>query len=405
MTMRAPAFILPAVAISLLAASTEWSEIARTVACTVANEVDILIQRLSSSSFADREAATKRLLQMGKTPIDALEKTLKSDDPDLCKRAEGILHALRRRMSDQVQSVALSPDATVSLVGMSGPDGSILIFRETTTNRELLSFTGHDGILGTGAISADRQLAVTAGRGSRNSSPDDFGDCSVRLWNLKTGREIRRFVGHRWPVSSASFSPDMRRIISSGLDSTVRVWDLGTARELACYRGHTSNNVCQATFSPDGKLAASGGTDGTVRIWEAETARELQSVPLGQLSVHRLAFSPDGRKLVASTGIHRTDRPVECVVWLIDARSGEIKRRFEGHSDYVHNACFTPNGKRVVSVARDRTVRVWDLETGNEMRQFRTKERLITFLAVSSDSRTISTLSYNGVFEQFDMPP
>ncbi len=78
------------------------------------------------------------------------------------------------------------------------------------------------------------------------------------------------YSGHRSTVSSLAWSPDSRRLVSGGHDSTVHVWDSITANLLFMYREHLDPMVTVA-WSPDGKYIASGGGDRTVLVWDAGT--------------------------------------------------------------------------------------------------------------------------------------
>jgi WD40 repeat protein len=68
-------------------------------------------------------------------------------------------------------------------------------------------------------------------------------------------------------VSGLAFSPDGQCALSGGYDNTVRLWDTKTGKELRRFLGHTEGVNCVG-FSPDGRLAISGSKDSTVRIWE-----------------------------------------------------------------------------------------------------------------------------------------
>jgi WD40 repeat protein len=74
-------------------------------------------------------------------------------------------------------------------------------------------------------------------------------------------------------VLSAAFSPDGRRVISAGWDGTARVWEIATGRELRRLEGH-SHRVSGAAFSAgslrfslDGSRLLSGSGDRTLRPW------------------------------------------------------------------------------------------------------------------------------------------
>ena len=92
------------------------------------------------------------------------------------------------------------------------------------------------------------------------------GDKFIRLWDVKTGKELRRFEGHEDVVRSVAFSPDGRRALSAGDDNTLRLWAVASGKELYRYEGHAAA-VMGVVFFPDGRRAATASRDGTVRLW------------------------------------------------------------------------------------------------------------------------------------------
>jgi hypothetical protein len=128
----------------------------------------------------------------------------------------------------------------------------------------------------------------------------------LRLWNLRTGEEVRRYMGHgkffrlafrHAAVVSVAFSPEGDRLLSGSLDQTARVWDTVTGEQLARFDGHRGlfgwRGVTGVAFCPDGARALSGSEDGSVRLWDAETGAERARFDHGA-RVRALAVLPDG---------------------------------------------------------------------------------------------------------------
>ena len=88
----------------------------------------------------------------------------------------------------------------------------------------------------------------------------------VQLWDIATGKELRRFVGHNAGVRTISLSPNGKYMLTASEDSTARLWDLQTGAELRRFVGH-SGWVLTAIFSPDGRYILTGSGDRTARLW------------------------------------------------------------------------------------------------------------------------------------------
>jgi WD40 repeat protein len=180
-------------------------------------------------------------------------------------------------------------------------------------------------------------------------------DKTVRIWDAQTGRQVGQpLEGHTKLVNSAAFSPDGKRIVSASMDHTVRIWDAQTGRQIGQpLEGHT-DAVNSAAFSPDGKHIVSASYDNTVRIWDAQTGRQIGQPLEGHTYwVNSAAFSPDGKRIVSAS----SDKTVR--IW--DAQTGrQIGQPLEGHTDMVFSAAFSPNGEHIVSASYDNTVRIWE---------------------------------------------
>jgi WD40 repeat protein len=157
--------------------------------------------------------------------------------------------------------------------------------------------------------------------------------------------------------------------------------------------GSHTGGAAGVGISPDGKLVASGGGDQKIRVWAAATGRELRQHEGASGFTCCVAFSPDG-KLLASAGYEK-DRG-RGAVHLYAAASGAARGRLEGHAGGARRVAFTPDGKRLVSGGFDRTVRVWDLATNQELRSLPTRG-CVFGLALSADGRAVAAADGPGV--------
>src|SRR5262249_41243924 len=112
------------------------------------------------------------------------------------------------------------------------------------------------------AFSPDGRLVLTA---ANNSD----ADCNLQLWDVATGKEIRRFKGHRSDVTCFAFSGEGKLIVSGDRDLRVIVWDVEKEKALRSIR--VASFVTGLAFSPDSKYVYHSDVDGDVEKLNTQT--------------------------------------------------------------------------------------------------------------------------------------
>ncbi len=318
---------------------------------------------------------------------------------------------------DGVRGAYFSPDGlTISTMGH--PQGQWRIWlTPAAANRVVLR--GHSSFVYPVVHSPNGRLLASAGW------DDDWG---IRLWDAASGTLVAVLKGHKYAIFSLAFSPDSRRLVSRSDDATLRVWDTETGATRAvipCDNVTHRGGPQSVVVTPDGRTILTGTADG-LRRWDLATGKEQDSVPLplhdvrilavrpqdGLLAasgegstivlfdlkasqvrtvltyrtpivIHSLAFSPDGRQLLAAGNAR------DIQLW--DIESGQLVRELRGHTGEVFAAVFHPDGQRIVSAGRDRMIRVWDTLWGDELVGLLGHTNYIFSLSFSADGTTLAS--------------
>lgn len=214
-------------------------------------------------------------------------------------------------------------------------------------------------------------------------------DGRLTLRDPVTGAERPAWKAHRKQTFSLAFVPDGTRWVTREGHGFVRIRNLSDGNVL--WERQMTNLLedvlGRVAISGDGTRVAVGTSKGTIHLLEAKDGTELQVLRGHKGHVFSVSFSPDGR-LLASAGYG--DRTVR--LWSL--REGAELRRFDGEPEQLQPAtivAFSPDGKRLAWGAGSRWLRIWDVAEWKEIAAVRSTGQETAALVFSPDGSRIAT--------------
>lgn len=335
----------------------------------------------------------------------------------LCETATG--HLIARKSlahASPISSLAFSPDgselATADRQGTIKLWGELRKIAENSEPRRI--FKGHTSAVANVSFSSEKEL-VSVGT-----------DKAVRIWDPQSEVSGVRRLASSSAATTATFSPD-GLLVAIAENGRVRLCDASSGELVRELMANKDGRVTRLAFSPDGRLLAvghSGGNDHShislcevdsgVRLARLPGATELAGFPDYRdfASVTAVAFSPDGKWLVAGFGSpnvysrQRFASPLK--VW--DVQTRQLVRSLPGHTAPCTSIDFSRDATLLASGSYDGTAIVWSTATWkplqtleNPDRETATNWRIVADVAFSPDGRTLAMASREGSVVIWDL--
>jgi WD40 repeat protein len=272
-----------------------------------------------------------------------------------------------------------------------------------------------------------------------------FADGMVRIWDINNGELLFTLKAHNGPTRSLDFSPDGTQLATGGDDETLKQWDLENGSEIRSMNTTLAGRILKVKYSPDGSVLAAGGHFCNVELRLVATGLRTRTLPLPECGIGRggsakffgMEYSTDGSQMyigvakgnLDSGSILRWDittyvRPDQIKLFSLEVRdlalasdgetmgialvgssdvrllSVEDKRVdyiYNGHIHRVNSVAFSPDDRLLVSGSRDSSVRIWDTETGLQLRVLEAHNDTVNSVDISPDGGLIASADIDGM--------
>jgi len=233
-------------------------------------------------------------------------------------------------------STAITNDGSTLATGHL--DGAIQLW-DLKSGKPIKKLQGHHFRVWSIAFSPDATRMVSAGGNGDDTVPGD-----IRVWDTTTWKMVHEMPAHDDLVFAVAVSPDNRIIASGSRDQSLRIWDLRTGKPI--HTLHQGGWVRNVAFTPDGKRVYTCGNDGLLRWWDPIKGTHEGSKSFSPLGLERLQLSPDGKFLGLS--LRTASRKYVTALWSIE--KGELVRQFRGeYAGQINALAFSPDGRILAS--------------------------------------------------------
>ncbi|CAP93000.1 Pc16g03300 [Penicillium rubens Wisconsin 54-1255] len=277
----------------------------------------------------------------------------------------GICSRTIQHPDSQVNRLCITPDKR--FLAAAGHNNVKLFDIKSTNPNPVITFEGHTNNITGVAFHCEGKWMVTSSE-----------DGTVKVWDTRTGSLQRNYV-HRAAVNDVVIHPNQGELISGDHAGMVRVWDLGESVCTHQLIPEEDTAVLSVSVASDGSLLCAGNKKGNVYLWRmVQTDDTTRIIPVCTFQAHkdyltRVLLSPDVKHLATCSADHTAKTftsspdgppmdPVNHTLFL--------ETTLANHQRWVWDCAFSADSAYLVTVSSDHYARLWELGTGNIIRQY-----------------------------------
>ena len=229
----------------------------------------------------------------------------------------------------------------------------------------------------------------------------------MHVWHVETGDVAAVLNEPTDRVIGVNFSADSRYVAAgvANYDGSIHVWDCETWQHVAAAKAPAHSNAMFVAFAPDGNWLATGEYRGGVTLYRFDgkslRVKHRKTHDNGEMTPH-VTFRPDGKAFLTSSW----DRTIR--LWDVDTGNEIWRRKTPPYARCFETSVFSPDSSFLFTVTRDETIQKRDGKTGRVLATRRWNDEVRGF-AISPDGKMLATGGHVGDIKlwsvsQFDTP-
>ena len=323
-------------------------------------------------------------------------------------------------------------------------ENGVVYIWDLNTEEFINQFSTHSGIVLSVKVTEDNQIIACS-----------IKDKIVEVWNLNNYESIQTLQSQSYNISLIDISRNGKYLATGSGEKIIKVWDINTGLYLQSLSGHLSE-INAITFSNTNKILATASVDRTVKIWNITTGKCLKTLQGRADFVHSAILSNDNRTVISGSQhsinfwdissqqcistffetkdwlssliVSQDEKTNACAnisnednfirVWQIDDLNISLNQNknqnknqsnqrpnkiLKGHEDNIWSIAFNPNGTKIVSGSSDRTVKIWNTQTGQCLKTFLGHNRPVLSVSFSPDGNTVASCGGHSIIKLWNI--